>query len=883
MKKKVGILALLLSSAMVISAGALIKINGRVNAYAQDGKIDAVELFTAESGVVAKKVDGNDGVEISNAGGNVGVFNGVFSGDFEMEYAYSAPAWGATEFTFYDKDAPETKVFSVYRSVNYDSKGTAFVVDYVNGKYMYLGTSVDNTTPVDQYFAFSVANSDDKKEIYPNNVENISIVGKLGLFFTGNSVDVKVSQGWDKEITTYLTLATLTLDDFSDGYILKIHKSTIFRAGEDNSVLITSINGNAITEGKIQASATYSGISYPGEYKHEDKNVIDLPYRASLKEFVCSGNLLLSSTGFGQFVGAQTLTEFNVSDDHHTKEIGTYDLTVNYGEIKKDYVINVVDGATVNKSDLFTESSNAVVNQNGIAVDTADGNVGVFNGVFSGDFETEYSYTKRSYGEIEFGFYDKDAPDTKVFSVYRSFKDGDVGTAFVIDCATGMGTAFGENVILTAMNQWNIDHFNSAYKVEAYPNNAGHYDTVGKLGVYFIGDTVSIKVTQGWDGVVTDYVTLHTMTKENLSDGYIVKINATEYFRTTEKDSVLIHSVNGVKLDTDQIACTATEGTISYPEEEAGVINIEQGTELGNFTVTYKGTISGSSKLGTFNGTFSSEFALNEKYATKAVGEYEEVVEKFGANKTYTINVNFYILTPTLIDGAQVRIASDMEGSGIRFVGKIDKEEFDALTELATEVKVGLIIVPFDYLNDIDFTLEALETAGKKYVKLDCTKKMYIGEGNAYYINGALVGILANNYDRRFASIAYIEGKIGAESFIKYGEFDPQKNVRSIVEVAKKAYEDREDGVSVYSDLQLSLLKNYIDAVVDVNIDEAGNVTYNNHSTYYTSAYTVEYNAGTITVNSSSDIFVILVNGVRKTGFTCLQSGDRYVVSEFSI
>ena len=165
--KKVKIKALLLSAVLVCVCGV---ITAKALFVSATTSVDlpTTTLFTDDSGIVLTE----QGLKV-NTKSDTATVNGTLSGDLSVEYVYSQSGYGETEFTFYDKDDPTTKVFSLYRSFSEDkNSGCACVVDYRGSdtaeKILYLGArSWENSFPDKYRFQYNGLGSV-SSEVYPS-------------------------------------------------------------------------------------------------------------------------------------------------------------------------------------------------------------------------------------------------------------------------------------------------------------------------------------------------------------------------------------------------------------------------------------------------------------------------------------------------------------------------------------------------------------------------------------------------------------------------------------------------------------------------------------------------------------------------------------------
>ena len=220
----------------------------------------------------------------------------------------------------------------------------------------------------------------------------------------------------------------------------------------------------------------------------------------------------------------------------------------------------------------------------------------------------------------------------------------------------------------------------------------------------------------------------------------------------------------------------------------------------------------------------------------------------------------------TRLTGAAARVTT--EDSGLRFFAKIDREQYGAAAA-AGEVKVGMIIVPVEYVAEAGgYTHEALIA---KYTAEGIIDVSYDETQVADYelYAASIINIKDANYTREFTAIPYIS----VDGAYSYGTADVtgEDYVRSVYEVASKAYVSENETAETKA-----VLKGYLDGVVDIK-NENGVVSIANNTADYTSPYVVTEKAEgvwevrptqenalkTNRINAKS----MLYNGARKTDF----------------
>ena len=142
-----------------------------------------------------------------------------------------------------------------------------------------------------------------------------------------------------------------------------------------------------------------------------------------------------------------------------------------------------------------------------------------------------------------------------------------------------------------------------------------------------------------------------------------------------------------------------------------------------------------------------------------------------------------------LESGASVRMD---DPTGLRFTGMVSKSYVEGLKEeyQTDDVTLGMLITPTSYLNDVDFTKEALSGTNydPAYLEIDAADETVKEDGDYYKIKCVIANI--QNYDREFSAILYV--KVDGE-ILAYSEYNEVFNSRSVAKVAEAAYYDLKD------------------------------------------------------------------------------------------
>ena len=176
--------------------------------------------------------------------------------------------------------------------------------------------------------------------------------------------------------------------------------------------------------------------------------------------------------------------------------------------------------------------------------------------------------------------------------------------------------------------------------------------------------------------------------------------------------------------------------------------------------------------------------------------------------------VTYYALLLNLADsedapvtqvGAQVRLTGD--NMGIRFVSRISAETVAKYAAMSgVTVSYGTLIAPLDYILEAggNFTAESLAAVGLCAADIKATESgtVYNADGSIT-IRAALTNIKAENRDRAFGAVAYIQIEDAEGNVTRvYGEFNGADHVRSLSELATKSLDDVQDLYGAYGNVR---------------------------------------------------------------------------------
>lgn len=137
------------------------------------------------------------------------------------------------------------------------------------------------------------------------------------------------------------------------------------------------------------------------------------------------------------------------------------------------------------------------------------------------------------------------------------------------------------------------------------------------------------------------------------------------------------------------------------------------------------------------------------------------------------------------VAGASVRTTSG--STGLRFLSNLDRAQYDELLTLTGEVRMGTFIVPQFYVENAGgFDVSAFP----KYLDVR-TNGFYDESADTYTLAGSVANIYMNHYRMAYAACGYLSFTYGdGSTALIYAAF-PEDGARTVMEVAKTAYDDR--------------------------------------------------------------------------------------------
>lgn len=205
------------------------------------------------------------------------------------------------------------------------------------------------------------------------------------------------------------------------------------------------------------------------------------------------------------------------------------------------------------------------------------------------------------------------------------------------------------------------------------------------------------------------------------------------------------------------------------------------------------------------------DFAVSEdiKYVKLQMQAEETGSNAYYVDKAFMVKVNFPELTT--MPGASLRLVKN--SSGIRFHGKVDKEQYEAFCENYSNASVGMLVALKDNLQGLsDFTAENLKSANKTYIEINAVKwynESTLEQDGFYGFYCAVANIKQQNIIREFAFRTYAKCVVDGLEYIYYGNYDEETNSRSVYELACKAKEN----IDEYEEEQQEVIMSYVNSI----------------------------------------------------------------------
>ena len=191
-----------------------------------------------------------------------------------------------------------------------------------------------------------------------------------------------------------------------------------------------------------------------------------------------------------------------------------------------------------------------------------------------------------------------------------------------------------------------------------------------------------------------------------------------------------------------------------------------------------------------------------------------------------------------MLSGASLKTVANT--SELRYIAKIAKSDYDALTSLGASVEPHIIIAPTSVVERAygytDYeTLLAM--SGDEQI-LDIKADSWYTQTDNYYYYTASVGNITD-YLKEYSAIAYLKITLPDGTAVTVrADYSAENNSRSVYYVASRAYNDRttlenqdgygvrikfnrDDTFSPYSAERLGVIKKFVDAIVSLSTNES--------------------------------------------------------------
>ena len=489
-------------------------------------------------------------------------FNGVFTGNTEIEYAFPAAVTGlwnwADLFDFVVKQTDGTELFTVRKGIPYLDPQDR----YQNTIQLFAGGTAYSakTGEAAPYFSgkkagtlYIESEAEGTAIYYTNYAGSKTLLGK----FDGAS-----TYGEDDNA---VTLPKIELPEA--GYKIEL-KDAMKKDGVttiNTAPLITKINGAALS-GNVPVSGDLSAdFAAAGEQKIRDKYYLNLPECNEWKFSATLTGAVLGKDETGKFYLGEQRGTFVYGGSEDLSAAGEHNVAVTFADKTKNYVVNTILSEQTSAREIFSGDSTAETLNDvpGImlAGDTKGSWNNSFNGVFTGDFSVEYVLAAQNSGNTGIMFSFKNLQGEELFAVkkYQNW--------------FGSPSEAWNNSIAAIVGGKTVKSADSALPFV----NKG---TIGELRVNFTesGATILYSRSSG----LTELTTIEGVTLPE--SGYTVEISNTHGSQSWGA-APLIASLNGASLASGK-AETYSETKFTYDGASQGdTIYHFKNQPLKNFTL----------------------------------------------------------------------------------------------------------------------------------------------------------------------------------------------------------------------------------------------------------------------------------------------------------
>ena len=248
--------------------------------------------------------------------------------------------------------------------------------------------------------------------------------------------------------------------------------------------------------------------------------------------------------------------------------------------------------------------------------------------------------------------------------------------------------------------------------------------------------------------------------------------------------------------------------------------------------------------------------------------EIDGKLYKAGTTATVSGKVKAVYVSYDLLDGASIRMGSDVGSSGIRFTATLEESSYVAAK--AYVYGIGLCVLPVDTIGSAGFNADhsAAPADFHLYSELAGKSPFTFDVYGILTARATIQTVKLANYNRAYAARAYIIVlyEDGTTEYV-YGDYN-EANARTIYEVATAAYKDAE---ASYTNAQREILKQYTSTVASLVFDaETGVVSQSQDAadTPITSFVfeSLAANVATVKITVDGEKPLLLLNGLPIRG-----------------
>lgn len=763
-KIALAILALLCGLASIIGGCNLKSANTIV--YADDGTesqtefSSATDLFQSTNVTMAFADLGEtgQGLKIQQSADNIiwkAAFNGVFHGDFSMEYLLENPTGWSRLLVITFKTIDGTELFKIQKG----SSGN-------NGTYE-DGSSYNQTTDWINIIKIFVGEEEKASSINARPYMNTDIMGNLSVSWTDSGAVIGFTKS--SSPTTLATLSGVMLP--TDGYIVEISSLNGDQAAK---MILMKLNGISVVGGKVNTQTVGSGLGLSAA-----REVTYIGKNENSEEFQYSGTqFVLSSASKITLAPTYTGNKFEIK----------YSIpTINTGAANSGIVCAVEDssGNEILKMTKYWEQTADVVNAGVGGTNEYLQKMKVSHGESSTTTKgcLPYLGQENTLGKVTIEF-----SDNKLI-VYNSNVLGNNNVGW------WGWDKWEERKICTIAD---VAKPENGYKISFAGLNASATILINSINgeectgvVADVDKDFSVDISAAGESVNESGVAALNLKRganpftATVKNAKFAGITLNEYTKSVDISSLDLSADKTAGISylgvTKEYAVNVYDYVVTLKDGEAETKQYLESTETVTFVA---GAQSDKIFIGYANG--SSLYGVNSAYTPT-----EDII----FNATY---IDFAMHT-----GASVRKQTDEKNQyGMRFLAGIAETDLETYGGFITET--GVLILPEDLRAGKEITLDNFSAENKEILKIanegnEFAKGVKVKDFEDYGVyTGVITSILPANINRKFSARGYaVITYSDNTTAIIYTAFSVENNSRSAYEVAKSAKEHGETGAAL--------------------------------------------------------------------------------------